>query len=143
VTSYSDKELNTFELAVCNNQGDLFEESQYDFGSDAYDFVTKFMNSDIAESMDKPISMCHTWGIKQIGETLLNTVEIKRHTGDEYIKRDALFWAGYLYRFWSLLKNESSARIIKEAPIEVVCGAYAGLHTLSPEEAIRMLKQRV
>ncbi|MCL1808953.1 MAG: hypothetical protein FWG42_04185 [Clostridiales bacterium] len=133
-----DKELSLFEIAVCENQGDLFEESQYDFNCDAFDFVTKFMNSEIAGSLDQDLSMCHTWGIKQIGETLISMVEIEKHSGEEYISRDCLHWVGYLYRYWAWWLGTSSRQIILDAPVALACAMYDGYHTLDMKAAILM-----
>ena len=133
-----DKELSAFEIAVCDAQGDLFEESQYDFECDAFDFVTKFMNSEIADSLDQDLSMCHTWGIKQIGETLLSMAAVNKHTGNKYISRNCLHWVGYLYRYWVWWLGTPSKTIIKEVPVETACAMYDGYHTLDVEAAIMM-----
>ena len=136
-----DKELSLFEIAVCETQGDLFEESQYDFGCDAFDFITKFMNSEIAESLDHDLSMCHTWGIKQTGETLMAMVEVAKHRGNKYISRECLFWVGYLYRYWAWWLGTPSREIIREAPVDIACAMFEGYHTLDIEAAIMMFKR--
>ena len=133
-----DKELSAFEIAVCETQGDLFEESQYDFECDAIDFVTQFMSSEIAESLDKDLSMCHTWGIQQTGETLMSMVNIKKHSGDKYIRRDCLSWVGYLYRYWAWWLGTPSKEILEAVPAELACAMYDGYHTLDVEAAIMM-----
>ena len=136
-----DKELSLFEIAVCESQGDLFEESQYDFGCDAFDFITKFMQSEIAESLDHDLSMCHTWGIKQTGETLMSMVDVKKHDGSKYIARECLFWVGYMYRYWTWWLGTPSKTIIAEVPIETACAMYEGYHTLDVEAAIMMFQR--
>ena len=133
-----DKELSLFEIAVCEGQGDLFEESQYDFGCDALDFITKFMNSEIAESLDNDLSMCHTWGVKQTGETLMSMVDVKKHSGNTYISRECLFWVGYMYRYWTWWLGAPSKAIISEVPAATACAMYEGYHTLDVEAAIMM-----
>jgi hypothetical protein len=133
-----DKELSAFELAVCDAQGDLFEESQYDCECDAFDFITKFMNSEIAESLDKDLSLCHTWGVKQTGETLLSMVDVDRHSGEKYISRDCLRWVGYMYRYWVWWLGASSKTLIKEVPVDLACSMYNAYHTLDIEAAIIM-----
>ena len=96
------------------------------------------MNSIIAESLDQDLSMCHTWGIQQTGETLMSMVEIKKHTGSKYISRDSLRWAGYLYRYWTWWLGTPSKTLISEVPIDVACAMYDGYHTLDVEAAIMM-----
>ena len=138
-----DKELNMFELFTCRNQGALFSDCQYldYYPCDAYDFITKFMYSDIAESMDKEVSMCHTWGTEQLYETLFFQQEYKKF-GGVFIDDRVLYWVGYLYRYWAWWIGESSKDIIRIIPVERACQTYIGLHTLSPEEAIMMWKNR-
>ena len=53
------------------------------------------MNSEIAESLDKDLSLCHTWGVKQTGETLLSMVDVDRYSGEIYKPR--LFALGRLH----------------------------------------------
>jgi len=56
-------ELNSFEIILCEQQGDLFRECQYDFEVDALDFITKFMSSSLAAEYDRPVSSYHYLGI--------------------------------------------------------------------------------
>jgi len=138
-----DNELGEFELTTCRNQGDLFEDCEYleEHPCDAIDFITKFMNSEIAASMDKDVSMCHTWGTKQIYETLFSMVNIKRRESEVYTDSRSLFWVGYMYRYWVWWLGESSKEVIRKVPAELACGMYTGLHTLDVKQAIIMLKQ--
>jgi hypothetical protein len=132
-------ELNGFEIAVCENQAALFRDCQWDFSVDAFDFIDKFMNSSVAESMDKDISVFHNNGTKQIGEAVLRECEVQAH-GGEYYNPDVLYWAGYIYRYWCWWLGESSREIYNYADIRRLSSAY-GLHVLSPEGAIRKLKE--
>lgn len=135
-----DKELNEFEIAVCDNQGLLFQDCQWDFEVDAKDFVEKFMNSDIAASMDNTVSPFHNTGTKQIGEKLLQKIIVKPFKG-EYKSSDTLYWMGYIYRYWVWWLGDSSKEIYQKADYTTMSRLYSYLHTLSPELAILKLKQ--
>ena len=82
-------EPNSFAISICKRQGNLFRASQYGFDSDAFDFISKFMNSEIAADMDDELSPCHIWGIKQMGETLLHLTDVQKHSGG-YADADVL-----------------------------------------------------
>ena len=137
-----EKELGAFERTNCKIHGRLFADCQFeDRPSDALDFITKYMNSQLAAEMDKDLAMCHNWGQAQLLETFLGMESVKLHEG-EYIDSEVLRWVGYLYRYWTWWLGASSKEIIKEVPAELACGVYIGLHTLDPKQAILTLKRR-
>ncbi|OGO84088.1 MAG: hypothetical protein A2Y24_08225 [Clostridiales bacterium GWE2_32_10] len=136
-----DKELNMFEIAVCDNQGLLFAECQSDFESDAKDFIVKFMHSDIARSMDNNISPYHNTGTKQIGEALLESDNVKIFEG-AIKNKDMLYWMGYIYRYWNKWLGESSECIYSQADYDYMVIVYNYFHTLSPEQAILRIKSK-
>ena len=142
ITRGIDKELNSFERYVCHLQGKLFEESQcYAYGAiDPYDFVEKFMNSEIASDMDDDVCYAHTWGLAQMMETLVEELDFKPFDGN-YLNYQALHWVGYMYRYWAWL-GKPSREIVKIAPVEKAYMLYAGYHTLDVKEAIRLFIQR-
>ena len=134
-------EPNSFSLSVCKRQGNLFRECQYDFNADAFDFINKFMDSEIASDMDDELSPCHLWGIKQMGETLLHLTDVQIHSG-VYVNGEVLYWLGYLYRYWSCWLKTPSKKVIRQAPAKDICDWYEGLHTVGFKEAIYMIIQR-
>jgi len=130
-----------FELALCQQQGRLFRECQWDFEADAFDFITKYLNSGIAKEIDRPYSFYHSMGIKALGEYFLreNNNGVKKFTGD-YLDSEALFWVGYMYRYWACM-GQASKEIINETSAEHAFMMYPGYHTLAVPEAIRMFKK--
>jgi hypothetical protein len=134
-------ELNEFETALCESQGNLFRECQFDFKRDAHDFVTKFMNSSVAAGIDDKSSSWRRAGNKQKGEELLRTTQVIQVSGD-YTSPDALYWVGYMYRYWACL-GASSKEIIAFVPVDLALGTYAGYHCLALKEAIRMYMKNV
>ena len=134
-----EKELNSFELYVCINQGYLFEECQYHFygALDPFDFVERFMVSDIASDMDNDLCYAHTWGLVQMMDVLVEELDLKPFTG-KYLDYRALHWIGYMYRYWVFWLGISSKEVYAQVPLEKALESYLGLHTLDPKEAIYM-----
>lgn len=132
------KELTQFELAVCDNQGVLFQECQWDFNADAQDFIQKFMTSNVAKNMDNEISPFHNTGIIQIGNALKSQTEISPCV-TLIQNADLLYWIGYLYRYWNMWLKHSSASIYQKADFCRMSAVYTQFHTLAPEQAIMRL----
>ena len=129
-------ELSEFETAVCESQGKLFQECQFDFKCDAADFVSKFMKSEIAAKMDTKSSPWRVAGNKQRGEELLRLASVKQ-VSEKHINPNALYWVGYMYRYWAFL-GASSKAIIEFVPLDLALLTYSGYHCLALKEAIRM-----
>ena len=134
-------ELNGFELTTCKIQGDLFSDCQYleQYSCDAIDFVTKYMNSDIAADMDKDVATCHVWGTKQLYETFMSNTSVNKFD-NALVDSRALEWVGYLYRYWVWWLGDSSKDLINNYPVKSLLESYTGLHTLDPKESIYILK---
>lgn len=124
------------ELDVIEKQADLFEECQTLFNVDAHDFIEKFMLSDIAKALDKADTTIYSEDLKKMGEILLKQVVVKPLEKEVY--PEALYWIGYLYRYWALMGTPSS-EIIKVAPVAKAQERYIGYHTMGTQEAIGRL----
>ena len=59
----------------------------------------------------------------------------------EIYDKETLYWAGYIYRYWSFYTGESSREIYKQAPAETMSRNWLIFHTLAPEVAIDDLKE--
>ena len=117
------------ELDIIEKQAELFEDCQSLLRVDAFDFIEKFMCNRIAEDT----VMFSDAAPKQIIEWLLKSVDIKPLLEEKYT--DALYWIGYLYRYWTLMGTPSTD-IIKVVPVEKAYMLYSGYHTLGVQEAI-------
>jgi len=134
-----EKRLNGDEREVCHTQAALFELCQNKLNCDAFDFVNKFMYSEIAVDMDnEPPDYYDVDPFQMLYELpyilpLLPLTEEKSTT--------ALHWIGYFYRYWALM-GTSSRDIIKFVPVENAYAAYTCLHTLDVREVISMFVER-
>lgn len=133
------KELDGDESEVCNTQATMFEFCQYKLNCDAFDFVNKFMYSEIASDMDNGDILYADSDPLQLLETIPEVFPLVPMSEKKSI--DALHWIGYLYRYWAWL-GVPSKDIIQTLPVEKAYAAYNGLHTLSIREAIRLLLSR-
>ena len=55
--------------------------------------------------------------------------------------REALYWAGYVYRQWHFYTGDSSKQIYKQANAEIMNTMYLGYHTMDVRMAIDRLKE--
>ena len=134
------REMDHYGLQMCKYQGELFEESLRKAECGSKVFLRRFMLSDLAERMDK---YGFLYEATDIGDAF---IEIETQYGpSDYgrIKfgREALYWSGYLYRYWAYISGMSSKqlyRIIKPEELEQL---YYPYHSLDPEQAIERIKE--
>jgi len=136
------KDLNRDELAVSRTQGIIFEECQA-LGVDAEDYITKFMHSPVAEQLDKMTSGVFSAGSAPLKRHILDQIgAVKPYSESKHINEDALYWAGYIYRYWANLLGVSSKELIKAAPIRKVLYCYPAYHCMGNKEAISHMKHQ-
>ena len=135
-------QLNHFQIQLCKIQARLFALA-YASGYDPKAFVAAFMRSETAADLDAPFDR-HQWaGEKYLLDEVVEAAGLKPSGGPGEVSAEALFWSGYLYRYWHFVTGESSAQIHAQAPIGIMLDVYPGFHALSPEMAIEDLKGAV
>ena len=130
--------MNELEFKLCDIQGRLFELS----GAKGYDsatFIKAFMTSEVAKGLDSKFNRMQWAGEEYLLAELAEMVELTK-TGKVF-DREALYWSGYLYRFWHFTTGEDSKEIYKQAPAKTMNVVYLMYHTMSPEMAIDRLKE--
>ena len=105
----------------------------------AKEFIRAFMNSRAAEGLDAPYDRMQWAGEEYIYKTVVQEAGLKPSTTRRRYNRDALFYAGYIYRYWHYLTGESSRAIYRQADENQILRSY-GYHTESNELAIADLK---
>lgn len=131
--------LDSLQLQFCDIQGRLFELSAKE-GYDSEAFIDTFMNSPTAAHFDLPYSRTQWMGEEYLLEEIVNDSDgLPR--GGELFNIETLYWTGYVYRYWHLLTDESSASIYAIADAQTMRRIYPGFHTLDVEEAIARLKE--
>lgn len=129
--------LTALQLRLCKTQGDLFEMIALK-SYDCDEFVRIFMNSRTAEAYDSEYDQVQWAGKEYILEELelgFGPLPKSKYVYDP----EAMFWMGYLYRYWHFYTGESSKEIYGYADAGMMARIYPGFHTLDDREAIDRL----
>jgi len=126
------------QLLLCELQGRLFE-STVEMGFGSLEFVDAFMRSRCAANLDMKFNRLQWLGEAYLLEEFIDEAGDKLVPGKQY-SGDALFWTGWIYRYWHFLTGESSKEISKQAPAKRMMRAYPFYHTVSNKMAVEDLK---
>lgn len=134
------KKMDHYGLQMCKFQGELFKESLRKTQCGSKVFLRRFMLSDLAERMDKDGFL---YEATDVGDAFIEIENQYGPTDYGQIKfgGEALYWTGYLYRYWSYISGKSSKqlyRIIKPEELEKL---YFPYHSLDPEQAIERIME--
>ena len=129
----------SLKLALCEMQAELFVQSR-EKGYASESFIKTFMNSDVAEDLDMPFNHMQWAGAHYLMSRIEEEHGDALQFGDCY-DTETLYWAGYLYRYWHIYKQESSREFYKQAPAKTMQIVWLMYHTMSPEMAIDRLKE--
>lgn len=135
-----EREFTMYETALCHVQGELFAIA-WDKGYVMHDFVPAFMCSESAAKVDSPYSQLQWCGEEYLLSAVVRECLLFPNPIPGPEDREALYWTGYLYRYWHFLTNETSKEIYATADLERMLRVYPGYHTLSCEMAISRLKE--
>ena len=121
-------------------QGKLFELSG-NAGYDSEKFIKTFMKSKIAKGLDSEFDFMQWAGKEYILERMQDEYPEGCIKGGKIYNAEALYWIGYLYRYWHFYTGETSRDIYKQADAGTLNTLYLGYHTLDVEAAIDRLKK--
>ncbi len=127
--------MDAITLKLCDIQGRLFKlflDTNYDVES----LVKSFMKSEVARHYDLSFSRYHNAWEGYLLDEFLDEYDKKISSKTNNISEDVIFWIGYVYRYWSIFKKESSKKIYKIAPFKTMATNYPMFHTLDVEVAI-------
>lgn len=132
--------LNSLQMTLCDTQGQLFElAAERGYASEA--FVKAYMTSAVAADMDKEFHHIQWAGKAYILSRMEDELVDQLIKGGEIYDKEALYWMGYIYRYWHFYTGENSREIYKQAPAKTMNVVYLMYHTMSPEMAIDRLKE--
>ena len=132
--------LNSLQMTLCDTQGQLFElAAEQGYASEA--FIKSYMTSAVASDMDKEFHHIQWAGKAYILSRMEEELSDVLTKDGEVYDQEALYWMGYLYRYWHFHTGESSREIYKQAPARTMNVVYLMYHTMSPELAIDRLKE--
>ncbi len=122
---------------LCDIQGRLFElafKARYDSPA----FIEAFMKSRTAAALDDVYDRLQWAGEEYLLEELNDETGGLPKAGTLF-PQEAMYWTGYVYRFWHYRMGESSRDIIAHADAQTMNDCWAGFHTLDVDMAIENL----
>ena len=127
--------LDLFQMQQCWIQARVFERADK-AGYDMAAFAEAFMNSSAAEGLDADYDRMQWAGEAYVLESVVSEAKLVPDSAAQKFDREALFWAGFIYRFWSFKTGESSRAIHVRFPLADVLSVYPGFHTISNDRAV-------
>lgn len=132
--------LNSLQMTLCDTQGQLFElAAERGYASET--FIKAYMTSAVAADMDKEFHHIQWAGKAYILSRMEDELADQLVKVGEIYDKEALYWMGYIYRYWHFYTGENSREIYKQAPAKTMNVVYLMYHTMSPEMAIDRLKE--
>ena len=132
--------MDELQLKLCDIQGRLFELSA-DKKLPSAEFIKAFMSSDTAKELDSRYNRMQWMGEEYLLEKVISCAGDLLSGSGEVYKKEVMYWIGYIYRYWHYYTNESSARILRQAPTAIMKRNYMMFHTMDPLIAIENLKE--
>ena len=130
--------LTSRQLLLCEIQGRLFEHLPRR-QVDAKPFIRAFMNSKAAEGLDADYDRMQWAGEAYIFEDVMEESGLKRDPNCPQYDAEALYYGGFITRYWNFLTGESSREIYAQCDENELLESY-GFHTEANELAVEDMK---
>ena len=124
-------------VEIIENQGKLFDYVAVTYPDmDTEDFICSYMKSSTRKYVDEAQAYVCTMDAKTLWEYFLHTdrYELKKGTSLGGFMPD---WIGEFYAYYQWQYNIPSVEVIEKVPLAYLKKAYAGLHDLELELAVR------
>ncbi len=132
------KKIDKDGLLLCELQAKAFELSQEFLQTSSAIFIRRFMNSEVARSIDNGVFLEHIIVEKEILERVNREYGISNYGTEKYNKNE-LYWIGYIYRYYvytHMISSRQAYKIIKPKELRELFLAY---HTMDPKTAIERI----
>lgn len=132
------KKINKDGLLLCELQATAFENSADKIDSSSEIFIRRFMKSKIAKRLDD----------ESVLESNIQANDILQLVDEEYgasnygsIKytRNELYWIGYVYRYFAITYELTSAQVYKTVKPKELRSLFLPYHTMDPSQAIERI----
>ena len=110
-------------------------------GYDGRRFVDGFMASKVSDDFFSDYDRLQWLGEGYLFDEATDALGLKPDATTAVTNPEAMYWTGYVYRWWNYVTGENNRQISAMANAETMFGVYDGYHTLSPDEAISRLKE--
>lgn len=134
------KKMDTYGLRLCKYQAELFEKSIDKTKCGSKIFIRRFMHSDYAKRMDMAGFL---YGSEDVDNAFID-IELEYGASDygkEKMDREAIYWTGYIYRYWTYISGKSSKQIYKMVKPDELSKLYYPYHSLDPEAVIERIRE--
>ena len=131
---------NNINLNTCRLQGEIFEKSIIYIDCGSASFIRNFMHSNIAKHIDKGTIMQESISLDKIFKKYIEEYGNRKYGKAKY-RPQAMYWIGYIYRYWCELYNLSSSSVYKIINGSKINALYEPYHTMSPEKAISRINK--
>ena len=132
------KKINKDGLILCELQASAFENSIDKMNSSSEIFIRRFMRSKIAKRLDD----------ESLLESNIQANDILQMVDEEYGVTDygsvkythnEMYWIGYIYRYFAITYELTSAQIYKIVKPKELRGLFLPYHTMDPAQAIERI----
>ncbi len=125
-------------LLLCELQAKAFELSQELMLTSSAIFIRRFMNSEIAISIDRGVFLEHNIGEKGLLDRINEEYGISKYGTQKYSKNE-LYWIGYIYRYYAYTYEISSRQVYKNIKPKELRDLFLAYHTMDPKLAIERI----
>lgn len=122
-------------LLLCELQATAFENSISMMDSSSDIFIRRFMKSKIAKRLDNGSLLDSNIQANDILEMLDEEYGVTRYGSVKY-NRNEIYWIGYLYRYFAITYELSSAQVYKIVKPKELREVFLPYHTMDPSQAI-------
>ena len=124
-------------LLLAEYQGKLFEKSS-ELNCSTGVYIRRFLHSDLLKKLDTNNPASLSLDIREGNNSILEQFGDSDYGQVKYSK-SALFWMGYMYRYISYTREQSTKFVMKLFDYKQMNDVYYSFHTQDPEWCIKSL----
>ena len=131
-------QLDVLQLQQCELQAELFEDlDKRDV--DAVKFIDAFLTSKAVEGLDASFDRMQWAGKEYVFQEVMDESGLEREPHPHRYNTEALYYAGWITRYWHYLTGESSREIHAQRNARELLQSY-GYHSMANELAVENMK---
>ena len=132
------KKIDRDGLLLCGLQATAFENSIDKMDSSSEIFIRRFMKSNIAKRMDDESILESNLQANDILQLVDEGYGVS-HYGTIKYTHNEMYWIGYIYRYFAITYEFTSARVYKIIKPKELRELFLPYHTLDPSQAIERI----
>lgn len=125
-------------LLLCELQAKAFENSIDKMESSSEIFIRRFMKSKIAKRFDNTSVLESNIQAKDVLELINEEYGVSNYGTVKYT-RNEIYWIGYIYRYFAITYELTSAQVYKIIKPKELRGLFLPYHTMDPSQAIERI----